>query len=353
MLIVDGVKYKLWTPRDEEKEFHPMVKAHFKEIFGEDSIYFDVKRTMSAHSGIGSIPDAYVIAFKPRRFYVIENELSTHPLYDHVVNQLTRFINGIEYQNATNQIVDMLYDQINSNNVLRETVQKLGGSPDVYHFLSKLLSDIPTIVIIINEKTDALKEACNSLKYQPTIVEFKTFVKEDDPNIHAHLFEPLSNLGKKIGGKIASGPSTVTTVVQQEYLEFFQELADRLKERVPSAQADPKPRYYCQIPTGFGSVHFEWMFAGKPRSLLGVELHFEKGSKDTNVQLLREMMKYKSEIENNTGEKVTFEENWGHKSSRLYLLKHEGRMTEELKKWAIENMVALYNLLQPKLQALK
>jgi len=26
MLIVDGVKYKLWTPKDEEKEFHPLVK---------------------------------------------------------------------------------------------------------------------------------------------------------------------------------------------------------------------------------------------------------------------------------------------------------------------------------------
>jgi hypothetical protein len=46
MLIVDGVRYKPWTPKGEEKEFHPLVKAQSKEIFGKDSIYFDVKTTL-------------------------------------------------------------------------------------------------------------------------------------------------------------------------------------------------------------------------------------------------------------------------------------------------------------------
>jgi hypothetical protein len=28
MLLIDGAKYKLWSPKDEEKEFHPMIKQH-------------------------------------------------------------------------------------------------------------------------------------------------------------------------------------------------------------------------------------------------------------------------------------------------------------------------------------
>jgi predicted transport protein len=192
MLIIDGVKYKLWTPKDEEKEFHPMVRARSKEIFGEDSIYFDVKRVLKTVSGIGSIPDAYVIALsKPHRLYVVENELATHPIYDHIVKQLTKFINGIGNQNARSQIIDMLYDQINRDSCLRETIQKLVGLTDVYRFLSKLLSEPPRIVIIIDKKTAELEEACYSLRYQPDIVEFKTFVREDDQNIRAHLFEPI------------------------------------------------------------------------------------------------------------------------------------------------------------------
>jgi hypothetical protein len=35
MLIIDGVKYQLWTPTNEEKEFHPLVKEYSKEIFGK------------------------------------------------------------------------------------------------------------------------------------------------------------------------------------------------------------------------------------------------------------------------------------------------------------------------------
>jgi hypothetical protein len=28
ILLVDGVRYKPWTPKDEEKEFHPLVRKY-------------------------------------------------------------------------------------------------------------------------------------------------------------------------------------------------------------------------------------------------------------------------------------------------------------------------------------
>ena len=46
MLVIDGIKYKLWTPEDEENEFHPMIREHSKEIFGEHSLYFDVQHRL-------------------------------------------------------------------------------------------------------------------------------------------------------------------------------------------------------------------------------------------------------------------------------------------------------------------
>lgn len=108
MLIVDGVRYKPWTPKDEEKEFHPLVKAQSKEIFGKDSIYFDVKTTLRTASGIGSIPDAYVFDLdEPHQWFVVENELSTHSVYDHIVPQLNKFIKGIENKNGLNQILEL------------------------------------------------------------------------------------------------------------------------------------------------------------------------------------------------------------------------------------------------------
>ena len=192
MLIIDGIKYRLWTPKDEEKEFHPIIREHSKEIFGDNSLYFDVRHVLKTTSGIGSIPDAYVINLsKPSEWYVVENELASHPVYDHIVKQLTKFINGIANQSARNQIIDMLYDEINKDNVLKATVQKLINSTDIYRALSKLLLTSPRIVIIIDEKTSEVEEACQVLKYKTDIVEFKTFVREGAENIRAHLFEPL------------------------------------------------------------------------------------------------------------------------------------------------------------------
>jgi predicted transport protein len=191
MLIIDGVKYDLWTPKDEEKEFHPMVKAHYREIFDEDALYFDVKHTLKAPSKIGSIPDAYVISFRRGEWYVVENELSSHPVFDHIVNQLTRFLNGIKNQEARNQILDALYGGIDNDVLLRATVQKQIESHDIHHALSKLIAKQPRIVVIIDKKTLETEEALQNLNPTPSIVEFNTYTRRDAPSIRAHLFESL------------------------------------------------------------------------------------------------------------------------------------------------------------------
>ena len=104
------------------------------------SIYFDVKTTLRTSSGIGTIPDAYAIKFsEPSEWYVIENELAVHPVYEHIVKQLSKFINGIENKNARNQILDMLYEQINKDASLKTTVSAKIESGEIYHFLSKLI----------------------------------------------------------------------------------------------------------------------------------------------------------------------------------------------------------------------
>ena len=142
------------------------------------------------------------------------------------------------------------------------------------------------------------------------------------------------------------------TRTQEEYLKFFQELRHAMKDIIPNLH-EPYPKRYYSIPTGISRVHFEWCFHGRPRSSLGVELHFEKGNKEANRNLLKEMEKSKNEIEKETGEKVIIQEDWCKTEARLYIEKGEGKMTDELKKWAIEKMKIFYKLLQPKLEKLK
>jgi len=357
MLLIDDARYSLWIPESEE-QFENMIKEHAKEIFGEDSLYFGIKQKIVSRTGIGSIPDGYLIRFSPLEWYLVEAELSSHS-HEHVVMQLNRFMRGIRNFESQREIVEAMYNEIKSNPSMRETIRIKSNSDDPHHFLSNTISRPPRILIAIEQEDPAIQEACEDLKVVPQIIVFQTLVKEGAGiQNHAHLFEPLYSetlppTGEGESRKPAFLAHKVITPIQQDYLAFFQGVTARFKERVPTAQPAPKPRYYCQIPTGIGSVHFEWLFVGNPRNSLGVELHLEKGDKEANLRLLREMLRSKKDIEEKTGEQVFFQENWGKINARLYLRKAERDLTEDLKKWAVEKMEILYNLLQPRLQTSK
>jgi hypothetical protein len=85
---------------------------------------------------------------------------------------------------------DSFYGEITGNRVIKAKVEE-AISGEIHKFLSDLISKPPTLVIIIEQRTQELEEACKSLSWQPKVVEFKTFVREDAPQVHAHLFEPV------------------------------------------------------------------------------------------------------------------------------------------------------------------
>lgn len=72
--------------------------------------------------------------------------------------------------------------------------------------LERLFSKPPRIVIIIDQKTPEIQEACQVLRYQTDIVEFKTYVRENAETVHIHSFEPLYAVQKshEQGGKGAA-----------------------------------------------------------------------------------------------------------------------------------------------------
>jgi len=142
------------------------------------------------------------------------------------------------------------------------------------------------------------------------------------------------------------------TLTQQEYLRYYNDLVGRIKNRIQASFPEPKPNFIYQIPTGIPGFHFEWSFHGRPRSSFGVELHLEKGNVETNHMVCSKLEKLKSHIEAETGEKVIFQKEWTKRWSRIYIEKNEGKVTDELKEWAVEKMVIFYNLFMPELEKL-
>lgn len=105
MLLIDGVRYFPHKYKDEE-ELQNIVEEHSKDIFGEQSIFFG-KKKISSLADVGSIPDGYVISLGDNpNWYVFEVELSSHPLFEHIVPQISKFKNGIKNDKTKKNLVD-------------------------------------------------------------------------------------------------------------------------------------------------------------------------------------------------------------------------------------------------------
>jgi len=198
MLLIDGVKYEEWTPTSEDR-FEELVKEHAQEIFGEASIYLDIRKKLKSVTGAASIPDGFVISFgETPSWYIVEMELSSHYLYEHIVSQMGRFIRGIGNPSVQRNLVNSIYETVTEDDFDALRLRKAIEPIETYKFISDLVSKQPVLTIIIEKKTPDLEEALNTLNYsQIKVIEFQSFIRKEVGLLtHAHIFEPLRLLEK-------------------------------------------------------------------------------------------------------------------------------------------------------------
>lgn len=231
-LLVDGRRYNLRTIKDEEREFHPMVKEHYKEIFGEDSFYFE-KRKLVSRSGIAGIPDAFVITLsKPYEWYIVENELSTHDVHKHIVSQVSTFVDTIDELETQRDVRDALYNQLDSDDKL--LIEKKTGM-DSHRFLDNLITEFNyKIALIFDEITPEVEKASKSLRRlaNTEIIEFKTFIGDDSPNPHAHLITIPTQTKKEVIAEIPTKKERETPEYYKNWQSLFEWVDENVKEIV-------------------------------------------------------------------------------------------------------------------------
>jgi hypothetical protein len=192
IILIDGVRYILKNP-DSEDDLEKIVEKNSKYIFGDNSFYFNFKRKVKSKSGIGSIPDGYLIIFNNiPEWYILEIELASHPLYNHIIPQLTKFNRAIEEISTKKSLIDMFYDEIKTDLVLEANIKNKIGSGEIYKFISDLISVKPKIIIVINERTSELNEVTRDIRGDIKILEFKIFRREGiSEEVDAYLFNPV------------------------------------------------------------------------------------------------------------------------------------------------------------------
>jgi hypothetical protein len=168
----------------DESEFERHVIQYANEIFGPNSIYIDIKKRIG-EDNILTIPDGYIIDFSfetDPRLYIIENELVTHDPYKHIGQQLLKF--AISYKASGRSIKSFLLENILKDNARKEIVEK-GFKKADYRNIDAFLEDIifekpVAAIVIIDEITSDLENVLAQLTMKTDIIEFQTFVCDDE-----------------------------------------------------------------------------------------------------------------------------------------------------------------------------
>jgi hypothetical protein len=102
------------------------------------------------------------------------------------------------------------------------------------------------LAVIVDEETEDLREAVESLPFESTIIEFKTFERDNvGLNVHAHLFEPVS--------LTPTSPPSTEPIGWQEMLEWTSEntrelaktIISRIKTELKDVKHKPLGKYYA------------------------------------------------------------------------------------------------------------
>lgn len=212
ILLQDGIIFTLWMPQGEHR-LEKIVQEHITDIFGNDAISFGKKKIKSL-AGIGSIPDGYVITFTPYpSWYVLEVELSRHSPYEHIIPQVTKFMNGIKNYQTQISLIKFFREEIAKDQILENKIKQKIGNNEIRSFLTDLIREPPTVAIVIENKTKELLEAVGELRATYKIVEFKTYEKKNvGMRCHIHLFEPLYELSLGISKPVIVDKETIEVI---------------------------------------------------------------------------------------------------------------------------------------------
>lgn len=176
ILIKDGVRY-LTHDFASEAEFEKIVLGQFKFIFGDNAILFD-KQKIKTEAGIGSIPDAFIINPESQKWCIIEIELASHNVYQHIIPQITKFKNALDNGQTRKTLLKFFDSNIENDLNKLATWVAATNNKNIHRQLSEIIDKEPELLIIIDGHNPELEIASKNLPFTTRINIFKTFCRE-------------------------------------------------------------------------------------------------------------------------------------------------------------------------------
>ena len=149
------------TKFQSEEEFENLIKNNSKLIFGEKTIYLDIKNKINSPFLGGSIPDGILFDFNDPEevnFTLIEVELAKHDFYKHIFPQITKFLAFFNHYYGINILAERLFNYINDKENLVNEFKRLSGSNEIYKIIRDSIENNSSILIVIDDEKKEISE---------------------------------------------------------------------------------------------------------------------------------------------------------------------------------------------------
>ena len=159
-IYMDGKKFAE-TEFKYEADFERIVKENSKTLFGEKTVFSDLKNKVETKTLGSAVPDGFLFDFKDEEnpeFYLVEVERKEHDFYKHIFPQITKFFAFFKNTASRNNLIDKLFHLIKSDAKLEAEFKQHLGKREIYKALKDIIENSQNILLILDENKPELQE---------------------------------------------------------------------------------------------------------------------------------------------------------------------------------------------------
>lgn len=170
---------------DNEKELETYVKTHVAEFLPCDLLLDGF--TITTPSGKGGIPDGFVFDFAGATWYIVEAELLRHGVWDHIAEQIVRFVVASKSNATPRRIRDAVFEKVLAAGRRDTVAAALTCTPDrLLQQLELLIEGTPPrVAIFIDESSQVLADMAEALEFEVSVFRIQKFKVNGSSEYHS------------------------------------------------------------------------------------------------------------------------------------------------------------------------
>jgi len=145
----------------KEQDFENLIVENYKMLFGEKTVYIDVKNKAEGKSLGGIIPDGLLFDLSDKdnpEFYLVEVELAKHNFYKHIFPQITKFFAFYRNSTSQNKFIEKLHNLVKNNKKFNDEFMKYLRGRELYKSIKDAVENSQNILLILDDDKDEIHE---------------------------------------------------------------------------------------------------------------------------------------------------------------------------------------------------